>query len=439
MRHASIRTLVRRLWSPVFIAYGISGGVAVASFLSTLILARLAGAAVIGEYALAVSTATLLTSFTFLGLDRILVREVAGDLREGNAAAARANFFLILKITLFTTLLTSILYAMLIAWTPFAEMVGGTRRVLILVALYMPAIVLTKIGYSGLRAAGHPILGQMFESTKTYLFMAGVAILFLIGYVPDARMAVGLAVAAQLLSTIGSWLFLRSRMRRWPKNGTAAMPRTLLIAGMPLMGSLFLQLFSDWFILARISAYAGAADTGAFRVSVQIITIISIVVATTESYIAAYFAGDFRARRPDLAWKRHNRSTLLMLLMTGPAFVLIFAIPGLLLDTAFGAEFAVAATALVIMAVGQLFNVLRGPLGSLLAMSGHQNGLFMLTMGGLVLSVACAWLLIPLYGLLGAAIAQASAIVFRSVAGYAYARWIIPSRRPAPDSSGNST
>lgn len=427
---SEIGRLLHKFWSPVLIAYAISGGVAVASFLATMILARIAGAAVIGEYALAISTATLLIGFTFLGLDRILIREVAGDLRQGQEADARATFFRIFRITLGVTVTTSLLYAALVLWTPFASLIGGSRPVLILIALALPSLMLAKAGYSGLRAVGSPVLGQLAEAGKTYFFMAGILLFWLTGHAPDARTAVGLSIIANLLTAAGAWLFLAPCIHRWPGNGSAKAPGVLLAAGMPLMGSLFLQLFSDWFILARISAYAGAADTGAFRVAVQIITIVSIVAATTESYMAAFFAGDFRINRPDLAWKRHFRSTLLMLALTTPAFLILFGMPGFLLGTAFGPEFTVAATALVIMTVGQLFNVLRGPLGSLLVMAGHQNAQFALTVGGLLIAVVCAWLLIPPYGLPGAAMAQASAIIFRSVAGYAYARFRIPSRAP---------
>ena len=65
---ARLKALALRIWSPALVAYAIAGGVAAASFLSTMILARVSGPAVIGQYALAMSTATLLASFAMLGL-----------------------------------------------------------------------------------------------------------------------------------------------------------------------------------------------------------------------------------------------------------------------------------------------------------------------------------------------------------------------------------
>lgn len=426
----SLAGLVRRFWSPVFFAYAIAGGVAVASFLSTLVLARLSGPAVIGEYALAMSTAGLLTSFVMLGLDRILIREVAGDLRQGRDARARTTLAVITRIVGGGTVIVAAIYAAVILWTPFAAMIGGTSRVLVLVAGGAIAWAALRVGYSGLRAAGSPVIGQLFEAMPTYLFLLGIGSCLLIRVAPDATTAVAIAIGAQALAALGAWILLGPRVRRWPAG--ARLPRgqrrALLAAGIPLMGSLFLQVFSDWFVLARIGAVAGAADTGAFRVAVQIITIIAMLVSTTESYVAAFIAGDFRAGRPDLAWRRHRRATLLMLVLTAPAFAILFAVPRPLLELAFGPGFAVAATALVIMTGGQLFNVLSGPLGMMLVMSGRHQALFMLTLGGLALLVVLAWWLVPIYGLAGAAIAQASAVVFRTTIGYGYARLRIPAR-----------
>lgn len=420
----------RRLWSPALLAYGISGGVAAASFVSTMILARVSGPAVIGQYALAMSTATLLASFSMLGLDRILIREVAGDLRQSNSARARRSLRAITMAVATASALTALGYVGIILFSPLTDRIGGNVLAMLIVAVSVLVWPVQRIGYSGLRAAGAPVLGQFFEALPTFLFALGVGLLFLLGRSATAPMAVALLVGAQALACVGAWVILTPRVRRWGYAGNIAIDRRMLVAGLPLMLTLFLQVFSDWLLLARLSSTMGADETGAFRVSIQIITIITTIVGTTEAYVAARLAGDFRAQRPDLAWARHRRATYLMLGLTAPAFLVLFLVPAHLLRLAFGPEFEIAALALAIMAAGQLVTVLRGPLGSLLTMAGHEKMQLGLTLAGLAMIVALAVLLIPRYGLAGAAIAQSVPTVFRSVAGYLFARWKIPSSAP---------
>ncbi|MCG2841759.1 hypothetical protein L6Q21_12275 [Sandaracinobacter sp. RS1-74] len=426
-----LRPMLKRLWSPALLAYGIAGGVALASFLSTLLLAQLSGPAVIGQYAMAMSTATLLASFAVLGLERITIREIAGDLRQNERGKARAALSAIVQVVAVAAAATAAIYTAAVLLTPLVSRIEGDRIAMLIVVASILVWPLQRVGYSALRAAGMPVVGQLFEAMPTFLFTAGILLLFALGFSPTTPQAVGFSVLGQAVACVGAWLVLRPRMRAWGAPDRDAVNRRLLVAGLPLMATLFLQLFSDWLLLARISATLGVDETGAFRVSVQVITIIATIVSTTEAYVAARFAGDFRAGRPDMAWARHRRATLLMLGITAPAFLLLFLVPEQLLLLAFGPKFAVAATALSVMAAGQLINVLRGPLGSLLTMAGYERVQLGFTLVGLAMVVALALLLVPRHGLMGAAIAQVVPTIFRSVAGYAFARWRIPNRPAA--------
>ena len=430
---ALVRKLLLKVWSPAVFAYMISAAVAGASFLSTMLLARAAGPAVIGQYALAMSTATLLASFAVLGLDRVLIREVAGDLRQGHTGRARTALRHITMMVAAAAAATTLVYLAVVTMSPLVERIAGDYVAMLIVGVSALVWPLQRLGYSALRAVHAPIQGQLFEALPTLLFTAGIGLIFLIGLAPTAQQAVALMAGAQALACLGAWVLLRPHVRKWDAADKGVTDHGILMAGIPMMITLFLQLFADWLLLARLSSTMGAHETGAFRVAIQITTIFATVLATTEGYVAARLAGDFRAGRPDLAWARHRRATILMLGMTAPALLLLFVAPNWLLRTAFGPEFEMAATALMIMAVGQLVTMIRGPLGALLTMGGHERAQLLLTLVGLAMTVALALLLIPRYGLAGAAIAQAASLIFRSVSGYVFALWKIPKRAIADE------
>jgi O-antigen/teichoic acid export membrane protein len=80
----------------------------------------------------------------------------------------------------------------------------------------------------------------------------------------------------------------------------------------------------------------------------------------------------------------------------------------------YGPEFAVGATALAILCFGQLLCVITGPVGSLLMMTGHERDAVKGTLAALIVTIVLAMILIPNWGLNGAATATASGMVLRN-------------------------
>ena len=81
----------------------------------------------------------------------------------------------------------------------------------------------------------------------------------------------------------------------------------------------------------------------------------------------------------------------------------------------FGEGFASGATALRWLAAAQFFNVATGPVGAMLLMSGNERAQAKNESLGALVNILLAALLIPEHGMTGAAVASATAIVFKNV------------------------
>ena len=88
------------------------------------------------------------------------------------------------------------------------------------------------------------------------------------------------------------------------------------------------------------------------------------------------------------------------LLVFGQRFLLIF-----------GAEFTTGRAALSILSAGQLINVAMGAVGLLLVMTGHERDAAKGIGIGALLNIILNALMIPRWGLEGAAIANAGSII----------------------------
>jgi len=91
----------------------------------------------------------------------------------------------------------------------------------------------------------------------------------------------------------------------------------------------------------------------------------------------------------------------------------------------FGVEFINAKNALLFLSIGFFFNAIHGMGEHLLNISGNEKKLTSIFSAGLVLNIFLNYLLIPLYGIDGAAFASmCSMILWNSIAGIVVSRHI---------------
>ncbi len=411
-------TPIGRVWrllsSPALSAFAVKGANAASAFLAAVLLARLSGAEVVGNYALATATATLVGIGAVAGLDQVLVRAVAGDLKVGLSGRARGTFDRVVGAVGRNSVGLVLLFLGLVLAGAVAEPLGGDRMAFLAAVPGVAAAAFFRLGLGAVRAAGRPLAAQAVEALPSLLLLLVLAGLWLARNPPTAPIAVLLFYGGWAVAALAAFTVVNHDRRAW----AAAEPvdlRPLQIAGLPLMAAGMLQAFGDWFALAAVGREVGAAEAGAFRIVAQIMLLFGMLVAVSEGWIAARVASDLRVGDAAAAWRRHRRATMTTAAMASPVLAVTILAPGWILGTLFGPEFTVAATALVIMAFGQLANVSFGPNGTMLTMSGHGQRVLIITAATTAMLVILAFLLLPRFGLEGAAGAYTGALLLRKV------------------------
>jgi len=162
----------------------------------------------------------------------------------------------------------------------------------------------------------------------------------------------------------------------------------------------------ELFMLGYFSTFA---NVGIFAVAVQLSTLGSIfieaVVLASQPLISnAYAEGGVERIHP-----LFQTVTRWCVMATLPvvASIAIFAEP---LLSVFGPEFVSGRTELIILCFGPLVIASSGISAAILSMSGHANLNAVSSAIGLVCSIALNFLLIPRWGLLGAAIAATGTV-----------------------------
>lgn len=387
------------------------------SFGLTVVLARVLGTQGFGAYSYAFAWIVLLGVGAILGMDQLLIREVAayqvqskwglmrGLLGRANAAVGLASVGVGAA-------------AAAVAWALRGRWSGQQLSTFCVALFLLPLITLTRVRQAALQGLHRVVLGSTPERLiQPALLLAFVVAAYWYGHAAlTAPVAMGLNVLATGIAFAVGVRWLRRalpsgvrdaapeyRGRDWARS---ALPMAFL-AG---MGVLFGQAGT-----LTVGAFKGASAVGVYSVAdkgSELLAFILIAQNAAFSSTAAslYAAGDL-TRLQRLA----TRIARLTLLASLPLAVLFIGFGHWFLLFCYGALYTQAQHALAILSVGQLVNIAAGLNVVLLMMTGHERDAATAISVSAVSNVALNLFLVPTWGLDGAAVSSATSLVIVNV------------------------
>lgn len=379
---------------------GLKLGATVLAFGASLLYARVLGPHGYGLYAYVVAWATLLTIPASLGLPQYLVREGAkslGTLRQLCRWADRRILF------------SGLAAAVLMALALVLPQAAGARWLFVFAA---PLPLLTSLGSarSALLQAANRIASSQWPAQilRPLVMLAALAILWVWKETLDPIDLIAVLTGATLLPLFANELQLRRLSRH---HAEARRPPVRLRAALPFMWLTGLYLLNNRVDLVMLGTLKGAHDAGIYAVSARAAELVSFFLMSTTMVIAPRIAlfrsnGDLRTLQR-LITAAARRTLLVSLPLAG--VLIVAARP--LLSYLYGTTFTQGTIALQILAFGQLVSVAAGPTGTILNMGGYER-LSTLGVGiSAIVNIGLNSLLIPRYGIQGAAIATGTSLV----------------------------
>jgi O-antigen/teichoic acid export membrane protein len=375
----------------------------------TLVVTHMVSASAIGLVAIGTTVVGFASIVTIFGLDRGAVRFVALGASVGDERATRAS----LQFAIAASTVASVAIAAAIWWQApwladrFFEK-PQAAEVIRLVGLSLPPLAIGRVVMSAVQGYGIMEYSAWLGIIRRILHFASVVPLLALGL--EAK---GLAISAVVTAagaTVASFIFLLRAHPRAFVPAVAAWPvlRMLNFSGPQVLTSalLFVMLWTSALLLAR---YGTATEVGIYTVIGTLLLPATLVAqAVGEMFAPRIAAEDARGDRDSLA-KMLKRVTHWNTAISIPCFAALAVMPGPLLSL-FGSTYRDGATALAILGMGQLLNTVAGPLGQVINMSGRQY--LTATNNALVaaINLGAGLLLIPRYGMTGAAIATSVAL-----------------------------
>ena len=187
----------------------------------------------------------------------------------------------------------------------------------------------------------------------------------------------------------------------------------------PMMLSSSVLLLIAWTDTIMLGIYKTEADVGVFYVALKLAMITGIVLGAVNSIVAPKLSETFNNNKMEEFRILIKQPTSIIFFVSLPILIILFLFPEFLLSL-FGQEFAIAKTTLLILLIGQAVNVMSGSVGFILQMTGRENIYQNILLMALVCNILLNILLIPKFGIEGAAIASAFSMIFWNLSSVLY-------------------
>jgi O-antigen/teichoic acid export membrane protein len=390
-----------------FILRGFGAGLA---FLLNAMVARMLGAEGAGLYFLALSVTMIAAVIARLGLDNALLRFVAVHASRDEWGLVKGVFAQGMRMALISSALLTLLCLVLAPW--LADYVfnkpdlGMPLRWMSLGIMSFSMMMLMSECLKGMRR----IRNAMLVSGVLYPLIALLLVWPLV-----TLFGVGGANAAYVLGTGGAavvgLIFWRRAMASHavppvsiPRDQLRASSRPLFV--MSLLNGAVLS----WAPLLLLGIWGSTEESGIFGAATRLAMLLTFFLNAVNTVAAPKFAALYQKGEIEILGRIASRTALLITMAASPLFV-IFFVAGDWVMSVFGHGFSVGGRVLAILTLGQVVNSFTGSVGFLLAMTGNERSVRNSAIMGASVLIVLAVILIPFYGMTGAAIAASMGLM----------------------------
>lgn len=390
------------------------------TLLLSVVATRGLGADASGLFFLALTIVTILSTVARVGLDKPLVRQVAGARAVGDADSVRR--IVTTCVLIVGTLSVAIAATIHLASDWLSVLFFNKpelRPYLVQMSWAIPALAIS--GYVGLAFQGisRIALHLLFFSVLTPIVV--VLTYFLAQWSGiKTGLAESFAIGATMTAVLGliSWQLTA----RWPARMMSKIDLSRLLASSRATLTItFLQLMMTWVPTILLGAMAASSDVAAYHVSLRLALLIGFVLVAVNGISAPKFASLHATGQLHALEETVIRTTRIAALAAVPIALILLFWPESVLKL-FGSEFETSGNLLRVLAIGYLVNTSTGSVANLLLMTGHERSYRNICLAGAVTNTAVAGLAIWRYGAIGAAWATTSTLIVISLGAAVIAR-----------------
>lgn len=377
------------------------------TMVTSIIIARLYGAEAMGVLAMINSVVTLVTIFTVMGTGMSILRLIPEHTTKHSVTSA----FLIYRKTQYLVVTISVVTGTLFFFG--SEMMADN----VFSKLYLTS-------FFALSAWFIVFKSLMDLNTQAVRGLRLIKTFAIMQVLPSVAMLVTLLIATFFFRNPGNPVYaqfsawtitavagalimdrsFKNRMR--PEDPVLPMPiKDIASLSLPMLMTASMHFFIGQIGVIMLGMFRSESEVGYYSVAVKLATLTAFVLQAINSMAAPKFSELYHSDRIDELFHVARKSTKLIFWTTTPILLFLVFLGRPVLGLLFGNEFMLAYPAMVLLVIGQFVSSISGSTSFFMNMTGHQDILRNIVFAAAVITVILSLILIPKFGMIGAAFA----------------------------------
>ncbi|MFT5541758.1 MAG: O-antigen/teichoic acid export membrane protein [Arenicella sp.] len=386
-----------------------------AGFFMSLVIARSLTPSESGLFFLGFAAFSVLATLSTLGLNTAFVRFVGAYSAENNWSIVNGIIIKGLKAVFFVSLIVMVLlfgFSSSIGELIFSK--PELTKILSIMAFAIPSYAIYLIIGFAFQGLHKPIVSVFLQNISCQILvivMLFIALFFELR-VNSSTVSIMFTSAAILTSLLALALwFSRKAAKEAPDYSQTS---ELIDSAKPLWLMMAMAMLVQWAGQLIAGIYAPAEEVAYFSVAQRTAMLTSFVLIAVNLVAAPRFAASAKQGKSSELRATSLFCSRIMIVLATPVLIIMLSFPEFIMGL-FGPEYVKAAPLLQILVLGQFINVVTGSVGFLLNMTGHEKDMRNVVFLSGPLALILCGVLVPLYGVTGAAVATSIALASQNL------------------------
>ena len=388
------------------------------TYLSMLFITRFFGAEAWGIYTLGFTVLSIAVVIPVFGFDNSIIRLLT-ELKQNNTKVS--IFRVLLKASSITIILSVVVILGINYYSDFITnsvlRQKGFEPYLLLVriaVLPMAFLILLSVVFQSYKRI---IQFMLFKSALlSFMFLILLCVFYFLEI--DAKIFeiyIYAILCTLVVASIALFFFSKSI-----KDGNSELSsktysfKEIIYLSFPMMLSSSFALLMGWTDILMLSYYKAPKDIGIYSSALKLASITLIALASVNSISSPKFAEFFSKKDFKGLKEVVQKSTKIMFITSAPILLIFILLPKTILGI-FGPEFVSGYIVLILLCAGRFINSISGSVGHLMQMTDNQKTYQYVIIVAFIINLILNFLLIPKYGINGAALSSSIAMVFWNV------------------------
>lgn len=387
------------------------------SLMTGIVLARVLGPEQYGIYSYVLAIVSILAIPAMFGLPSLIVRETAKSEVSQRWGLIRGLWYWANSITVSLSIIIALI-AMAMLWLSRDSFTQLQLMTFAWGIAFIPLSSLAALRGASLRGLKKVIQGQLPEQVLKPLFF--IVILISVSLLGNTKVTAQNAMMFNALSAgiafiFGAWLLLRESPKQFKRVTKEYDSKAWIGSVIPLAMIAGLDIVVTQTDIIMLGFLSTATEVGVYRVAVQGAMLVTIGISATNMVMAPYLS-KFSANYDMVKMKSIATQSARISFFIAFFSTLFFGFFGKeLITLVFGESYITAYLPLFILAISQSINAGVGAGGVILNMNGYEKSTMFILFISALINVILNFIFIPLWGIVGAALATAIAIIIRKI------------------------